>query len=80
MTHFELIDIDHSEILDDVATENEAFQRLSELASQFGWTTFDDLSLVRVDGDSRLLIATDTGLAEMVRHNLPNVKASNIPT
>ena len=44
MTHFELFDIDQSGIIDDFSSESAALRRLGELASEFGWSTFDDLS------------------------------------
>ena len=69
MTHFELIDIENSEIIDDFASEVDVFWRLAELADQFGWSTFDDLSLVRVDCRGRPLIAAEHQLAELVRQS-----------
>ena len=77
MTHIELIDVDNSEIIDDFPTEAEAFRRLGELAAQFGWSTFDDLSLVRVDENGRSLIAAEGELAAIVRQNLTAVTGSN---
>jgi hypothetical protein len=77
MMHIELIDIDNSEIIDDFPSEAEAFRRLAELAVQFGWSTFDDLSLVRVDDQGRSLIAAELQLAELVRHNSTVVAGSN---
>lgn len=79
MTHIELIDIEHSEIIDDFPTEGEAFRRLGELAAQFGWSTFDDLSLVRVDDQGRSVIAAEDELAALVRQNLTAVASSNPP-
>jgi len=70
MTHFELIDIDQAQIIDDFTSEIDAFRRLGELAAEFGWSTFDDLSLVRVDDRQRSLIAAEGDLAELVRRNL----------
>jgi len=67
MTHFELIDIEHAEIIDDFPSEIDAFRRLGAMASEFGWSTFDDLSLVRVDDRERSLIAAEGDLAELVR-------------
>lgn len=69
MTHFELIDVDHSEIIDDFPSETEAYRRLRDLAAEFGWSTFDDLSLVRVDDQRRTLIAAEHELADLVRRN-----------
>ncbi len=78
MTHFELIDIENSEIIDDFPSEGEVFRRLGELAVQFGWSTFDDLSLVRVDESGRSLIAAEDELAALVRQNLAAVADSNL--
>jgi hypothetical protein len=79
MTHIELIDIENAEIVDDFPSEIEAFRRLGELASEFGWSTFDDLSLVRVDDDGRALIAAEQELAELVRQKLAAVATSSRP-
>jgi hypothetical protein len=79
MTHIELIDIENAEIVDDFSSEIEAFRRLGELASELGWTTFDDLSLARVDDDGRALIAAEQELAELVRQKLAAVATSSRP-
>jgi hypothetical protein len=67
----ELIDLTSGNVVDDFDDVSEALAAIRRVASIHGWASVANLSLMRIAGDSQVVIAMQESLVRLVQASAP---------